>query len=164
MINLTLISHLLRAFPLQIIMFASAKSNNMTSIAAIEFNSAFFFKFLKFGLVGFSGLIVDFSITYLCKEKLKIHKYISNSLGFIVATGTNYTFNRYWTFDNHNPATIIQFGKFFVISLVGLAISNVIIYLLNDRLKWNFYVAKACAIVLVSLWNFFANYLYTFTG
>ena len=136
----------------------------MSQIAAIELNKAFFLKFLKFGIVGFSGLIVDFGITYLCKEKLKIHKYISNSLGFIVATGTNYTFNRLWTFENHNPNTFVQFGKFFVIAVVGLAISNALIYLLNDKFKWNFYFAKACAIVLVSLWNFFANYLYTFTG
>lgn len=136
----------------------------MTPILAIKFNDVFLFKFLKFGVVGFSGLIVDFSITWIFKEKLKVHKYISSSLGFVVATGTNYTLNRYWTFNNHNPATIIQFGKFFVISLVGLALSNILIYLLNDKLKWNFYIAKACAIVIVSLWNFFANYLYTFTG
>lgn len=136
----------------------------MHTLAAIEFNKAFIFKFLKFGVVGFSGLVVDFSITYLCKEKLKIHKYIANSLGFAVATATNYLLNRYWTFNSHNPASLIQFGKFFVVSLVGLALSNALIYLLNDKLKWNFYLAKACAIVIVSLWNFFANYLYTFTG
>ncbi|TDQ07084.1 GtrA family protein [Pedobacter metabolipauper] len=136
----------------------------MTKIAAIEFNNTFFFKFLKFGLVGFSGLIVDFSITYFFKEKLKVHKYLASSLGFIVATGTNYTLNRFWTFNSHNPDTVIQFGKFFMVSLVGLALSNALIYLLNDRLKWNFYYAKGCAILLVSLWNFFANYLYTFTG
>lgn len=136
----------------------------MALTTAIEFNKILFWKFLKFGLVGFSGLIVDFSITWLCKEKLKIHKYVSSSLGFIVATGTNYTLNRYWTFDNHDPATIIQFGKFFIISIVGLVLSNAIIYLLNDRMKFNFYLAKACAIGIVSLWNFFANYLYTFTG
>lgn len=141
-----------------------AKINPMTKLAAIEFNSAFFFKFLKFGLVGFSGLLVDFGITYLFKEKLKIHKYISSSLGFIVATGTNYTLNRFWTFNSHDPATVIQFGKFFMVSVIGLVLSNSLIYFLNDRLKWNFYLAKACAIVLVSLWNFFANYLYTFTG
>ncbi|RZK81246.1 MAG: GtrA family protein [Pedobacter sp.] len=136
----------------------------MDQIAAIELNRAFILKFLKFGVVGFSGLIVDFGITYLCKEKLKIHKYISNSMGFIVATGTNYSLNRLWTFENHNPNTLVQFGKFFIIALVGLALSNILIYLLNDKLKWNFYFAKACAIVLVSLWNFFANYLYTFTA
>lgn len=136
----------------------------MANIAAIEFNQTFFFKFLKFGVVGFSGLIVDFGITYLCKEKLKIHKYLSSSFGFIVATTTNYGLNRYWTFNNHDAASITQFGKFFMISLVGLFLSNVLIYLLNDKLKLNFYVAKACAIVIVSLWNFFANYLYTFSG
>lgn len=136
----------------------------MISIAAIKFNNAFLFKFLKFGVVGFSGLIVDFSLTWFCKEKLRIHKYISSSLGFIVATGTNYSLNRYWTFDNHDPALITQFGKFFMIALVGLALSNMLIYLLHDKLKWNFYFAKACAIVVISLWNFFANYLYTFTG
>jgi len=136
----------------------------MSLTAAIEFNKAFFLKFLKFGVVGFSGLIVDFSVTWLCKERLKIHKYISSSLGFIVATGTNYTLNRYWTFNNHDPASIIQFGKFFVVAVVGLILSNAIIYLLNDRMKFNFYLAKAFAIGIVSLWNFFANYLYTFTG
>jgi putative flippase GtrA len=136
----------------------------MTIIAAIEFNYAFFLKLLKFGVVGFVGLIVDFSITYICKEKLKIHKYVSSSLGFSIATATNYRLNRLWTFERHDAATMTQFGKYFMICLVGLALSNILIYLLNDKLKWNFYVAKACAIIIVSLWNFFANYLYTFTN
>jgi putative flippase GtrA len=136
----------------------------MAPIAAIEFNGAFLLKFIKYGLVGVSGLIIDFSITWLFKEKLKVHKYISSSIGFTVATASNYTLNRYWTFDNHNPDTFTQFGKFFIIAIAGLLLTNTIIYLLNDRMKLNFYLAKACAIGLVSLWNFFANYLYTFTG
>jgi putative flippase GtrA len=136
----------------------------MIQLAAIEPNKAFILKFIKFGVVGLSGMVVDFGITYLCKEKLKIHKYIANSLGFIVATGTNYSLNRLWTFNNHDPNTVTQFGKFFMIALIGLAMSNGIIYLFHEKFKWNFYLAKAFAIGLVSLWNFFANYLYTFTG
>ena len=92
----------------------------MALAVAIEFNKTFFLKFLKFGVVGFSGLIVDFSITWLCKERLKIHKYLASSLGFIVATCTNYTLNRFWTFNNHDPASIIQFSKFFTVAIVGL--------------------------------------------
>lgn len=147
-----------------IIILILLKVKKMNTITAIKFNYAFFVKLLKFGAVGFAGLIVDFSVTYLCKEKLKIHKYVSSSLGFIIATATNYQLNRLWTFDGHDAATMTQFGKYFMICLVGLALSNFLIYLLNDKLKWNFYVAKACAIVIVSLWNFFANYLYTFTN
>jgi len=136
----------------------------MIPIVAIQFNEALFFKFLKFGLVGFSGLIVDFSITYLCKERLRLPKYLSSSLGFMVATATNYSLNRFWTFHNQDPAYIAQFSRFFVVSVVGLVMSNLLIYVMHDKMKWNFYFSKACAIVFVSLLNFFGNYLYTFAS
>lgn len=147
-----------------IIILFLLKVLNMIPVAAIEFNQAFFIKLIKFGVVGFAGLVIDFTVTYICKEKLKIHKYVSSSLGFSIATATNYQLNRAWTFDRHDAATMTQFGKYFMICMVGLALSNILIYILNDKLKWNFYLAKACAIIIVSLWNFFANYLYTFTN
>ena len=60
-------------------------------------------KFLKFIIVGFTGMVVDFSITILLKEKLKIHRYIANSAGFVLAASSNYLFNRLWTFERNNP-------------------------------------------------------------
>ncbi|HYK77766.1 MAG TPA: GtrA family protein [Daejeonella sp.] len=128
----------------------------------MSLSADFFLKFFKFGLVGFSGIFVDFSITYLCKEKFKIHKYVANSLGFTVATGTNYLLNRYWTFNTGEGPHFVQFGKFFGIALVGLLLNNLLIYFFNDKLKLNFYLSKAIAIAIVSLWNFMGNYLYTF--
>lgn len=122
----------------------------------------FIFKFLRFGAVGLSGTVVDFGITYLCKEKIKLHKYVANSLGFLIATISNYLLNRYWTFQSHDPQAFQQFGKFFAIAFVGLLFNNFIIYVLNDKLKINFYLSKVFAIGAVSIWNFFANYIYTF--
>jgi putative flippase GtrA len=122
------------------------------------------FKFLKFGVVGFSGIFIDFGITWLLKERLKIHKYFANSCGFLFATVSNYLLNRYWTFQSHDPKAFEQFGKFFAIGLVGLLFSNFIIYILNDKLKISFYLSKVFAIIAVSLWNFFANYIYTFAA
>lgn len=121
-----------------------------------------FFKFLKFSIVGFSGIFVDFSITYVLKEKIKIHKYVANSIGFVFATVSNYYLNRIWTFKSGQINAITQFQKFFIIALIGLVISNLIIYLLNDKIKINFWICKISAIVLVSFFNFFANYIYTF--
>ena len=129
-----------------------------------RFNPDFFEKFVKFGVVGFSGIFVDFGVTYLCKEKLRIHKYVANSLGFILATISNYLLNRYWTFSNGQSAQFSQFVKFFGIAIVGLVLNNLLIYFFNDKLKINFYVSKAIAIVIVSVWNFLGNYLYTFAG
>ena len=121
-------------------------------------------KFVKFGVVGFSGIFVDFGVTYALKEKLRIHKYVANSLGFIVATISNYFLNRYWTFNTGQSAQFLQFGKFLGIAIIGLVFNNLLIYIFNDRLKINFYVSKAFAICIVSLWNFFGNYLYTFAS
>ena len=47
-------------------------------------------QFLKFCIVGGSGVFVDFGITYLCKEWLRLNKYVANSLGFLCASTTNY--------------------------------------------------------------------------
>ena len=71
------------------------------------------FKFLKFGIVGLSGLIVDFSITILLKEKLKIHRYISNSAGFTIAASSNYLLNRIWTFESNNPGFSLNINIYY---------------------------------------------------
>jgi putative flippase GtrA len=60
----------------------------------------FIYKFIKFGAVGCSGMIIDFGITYLCKEIFKLNKYISNGIGFILAATSNYFLNRIWTFES----------------------------------------------------------------
>lgn len=120
------------------------------------------YKFLKFGVVGFSGVFVDFGLTYLCKEKLKIQKYIANAIGFTSAATSNYYLNRIWTFHSHNPEIALEYGRFLGIALIGLLINTLVIYLLVSKTKTNFYLAKLVAIVIVTIWNFFVNLNYTF--
>lgn len=126
------------------------------------FSKAVLLKFLKFGVVGFSGVVVDFGITYLFKEKIKIHKYLANAIGFCTAATSNYFLNRIWTFGSHNPQIGIEYLKFFGVSLIGLGINTLILWLLNSKLKWNFYFSKLCAIAVVTIWNFIINLLFTF--
>ncbi|MCD4744872.1 MAG: GtrA family protein [Bacteroidales bacterium] len=122
----------------------------------------FIWKFIKFGIVGFSGLIVDFGITYICKEKIRIQKYISNAIGFIVAASTNYILNRIWTFQSHNPQIALEYSQFLIISLIGLGINTLILWLIVSKLKKNFYLSKLFAIAVVTIWNFLANAFITF--
>jgi putative flippase GtrA len=119
------------------------------------------FKFLKFVIVGFSGLFVDFSITYILKEKLKVHRYISSSTGFIFAASSNYLFNRIWTFESNNPRVFTEYGTFILISLIGLAINNLFLYIFEKKMR--FYFAKFLAVLVTSFWNFTANYYINFT-
>jgi putative flippase GtrA len=119
-------------------------------------------KFIKFCVVGFSGMMIDFGTTWVLKEKVKVNKYVANSTGFILAATSNYIWNRYWTFQSENSHVVTEYFSFIIISLVGLAINNFLIYLLSDKMKFNFYFSKLIAIGVVTVWNFVLNYLITF--
>jgi putative flippase GtrA len=119
-------------------------------------------KFVKFCVVGLSGMGVDFGTTWILKEKVRINKYIANSTGFILAATSNYVWNRVWTFQSENKQIFREYSLFILISVAGLGINNFIIFLLNDKMKINFYISKLFAVGVVTLWNFLMNYLITF--
>lgn len=119
-------------------------------------------KFIKFIVVGFSGLLVDFGITFLLKENFKVQKYLSNAIGFIIAASTNYYLNRIWTFESNNPHIFTEYSIFLAISVIGLGINSLVLWILVSKFKINFYLSKLIAIFVTTCWNFIANLLYTF--
>lgn len=119
-------------------------------------------KFLKFCIVGSSGMIIDFGTTWLLKEKVKINKYFANSLGFIIAATSNYLLNRFWTFHSENTQVATEYISFVLISIVGLGINNSVVYILTERVRLNFYLSKLFAVAVVTIWNFSMNCLITF--
>ena len=119
-------------------------------------------KFVKFGVVGASGVLVDFGFTFLCKELIKIPKYVSNAIGFTIAASTNYLLNRVWTFHSQNPEIAIEYVHFLLVSLIGLGINTLILWILVSKFKKNFYVSKLFAIAVVTVLNFFVNLIFTF--
>jgi len=130
----------------------------------LKFYEELFIKLVKFCIIGFTGLIVDFGITYLSKEKIKIQKYIANAIGFTFATTTNYFLNRVWTFKSTNPDVFVEYTHFLFISLTGLGINSLILWIMVSKFKQKFYFSKLIAIIITTIWNFFANYLYTFAN
>ena len=131
-------------------------------VLSISLSREFILKFLKFGVVGFSGVFVNFGVTWFFKEILKFNKYVSNIIGFICAATTNYLLNRWWTFQSSNPEVGVEYLKYFSVALIGLGIDTLTVYLLNEKLKWNFYLSKVVAVGASTLWNFFGNLLFTF--
>lgn len=110
---------------------------------------------LKFGLVGASGVAVDFGITWLLKEKVKMHKYAANSLGFMCAASNNFIWNRLWTFQSNDPDIAQQYLVFILVSLGGLAFNNAALWFFHDKRKMPFYVSKILAVLVAMFWNFF---------
>lgn len=133
-------------------------------------------KFLKFGIVGASGMVVDFGILYLLRDIVGLPDLWANTISFTCAATSNYFLNRIWTFRSHEKQVGVEYMKFFLVSVVGLGINNGV--LLLSHLLWPvayesgtfclgvcidfFYLFKLLAIAITTLWNFFGNLLFTF--
>jgi len=108
-------------------------------------------------------LLIDFSITYLLKEKVLINKYIANATGFSCAVISNFLLNKYWTFNSvSNKLISNQFFLFAIISVMGLCINSSVIMLLIKKMNIRFYLSKAIAVCIVFIWNFSMNNYITF--
>lgn len=129
-------------------------------------------KFLKFGVVGASGAVIDFGLTALCKGILGIPELLANAIGFTLAATSNYYLNRVWTWKSTSKQVGIEYAKFFFVSLIGLGLNSLIVFPLKDisivprffdtRLDWDFWIAKIIATAIVMVWNFLANNFFTF--
>lgn len=117
---------------------------------------------IRFGLTGSLGLIIDFSLTWLCKDQLYINKFVANAIGFIAAVISNYLLNRRWTFNSTDPRIGKQFFAFISVSMIGLFLNTAFLYLFVNLFFIPFYVGKAFAVVLVFFWNYTANSLFIF--
>ena len=113
-------------------------------------------------MVGISGLIIDFGITWIFKEQFLFHPLLANAMGFSIAVSSNYLLNREWTFNNKSTNIGRQMALFLSVSLVGLLLNTSILSILNYLFSMPFYINKALATLFVVFWNFFANSFITF--
>ena len=128
-------------------------------------------RFIKFGLVGASGTVINIAVLYLAQEHLlqgiaDFHSRLNYSiaLAITVATISNFYWNRRLTWrDRKHAAHHSAFFLFFKY-VMAAALSIVIQSLLTKwlALYMHYIVANLIAIVLASVVNFVANDMLTF--
>ncbi len=125
-------------------------------------------RFVRFGLVGLSGVVVDMAVLYLLHSTasplgLAWGLTRSKILASEVAIVNNFVWNDRWTFKDMTGQqnSIGQWAKrllkFNLICLLGLTLNVMMLNLLFNVFHINEYVANLLAIVLVTFWNFWIN-------
>ena len=122
----------------------------------------FIFIFFKFSVAGLCGVLTNFLLTFLLKEKLFLNKYISNSSALTIALFINFILNRNWTYQVNLEPVFSQFLKFLLVVTVSVLINHVIVYVSHKNFNFNFYFSKLIAVALVFIWNFAMHSIYTF--
>lgn len=109
----------------------------------------------NFGIVGVISTIIDFIFLYLFKEIFNFPIILSNTLSFIISVLYNYWASLTFVFNvNKEKDKKKNFILFIIFSLIGLLISNLIIWLITDILKIYYMISKVIATIIVMIFNF----------
>ena len=122
-------------------------------------------RFLRFGLVGFSGVFVDMTIFYLLSDASTLAMGLTRSkiIASEVAILNNFLWNDLWTFRDFSSQQsgwrklVKRFVKFNLICLFGIGLNLIILNTLYNYFGVNKYLANLIAIAIVTIWNFWFN-------
>ncbi len=116
-------------------------------------------RYLRFCLVGLSGLVVDSILLLMLTTQADWPVVPSKLLAAEVAVANNFFWNNLWTFtpesDPRSASKLeYRFLRFNVVSLTGILLSTVLVLAFRNRFGFPILPANGAAVVLVSLWNF----------
>ncbi|MBN3958019.1 glycosyltransferase [Nostoc sp. NMS8] len=122
-------------------------------------------RFLRFGLVGFSGVFVDMAILYLLSDPTTLAWPLTRSkiVAGEIAILNNFFWNDAWTFADVSARQqewhqrLKRFLKFNAICLAGLVLNVLILNLVFNFIIHNRYIANFIAIAVATIWNFWIN-------
>ncbi|MCW1968009.1 MAG: GtrA family protein [Anaerolineae bacterium] len=140
-------------------------------------------QFVKFAIVGGSGLIVDYIVLNILRHVFQTSSQVAVTGGFVIAALSNFYWNRNWVYpQSRTVKKRKQLPQFLLINFVGLIINLTVVHfaevpmthLMTDLVKaiglnrggtfLGLNITKAIAAIIVMVWNFVVNRLVTFRG
>jgi putative flippase GtrA len=103
------------------------------------------------------ALAVDFAILEFGLHVLGLSAGVAAILGYVVGGVLQYVLCSLWVFSTSQKGDAPGFLAFMVLSLVGLAITWIVIAVAHERAGWPMELAKLGAISLAFAWNFLSR-------
>ena len=117
--------------------------------------------FLKFGVVGGSGVVVNYLCYWILLEFAGLNHLLASVLATEAAILNNFTFNDLWTFKERRKAKLwFRLLNFHWSRILGLLVTVGSLYLLVDLMGFDKLVSYIFAIGLGTLTNFLTSDLF----
>ena len=118
-------------------------------------------RFFRYCLIGCSGALLDLLIYSFLINVFFIHYLIANVISVFVGITNNFFFNSYLNF-KRTDKLLIRYFSFCFIGILGLVISEILLYVLIEMCVLNTIFAKIVIIFVITIIQYTLNKLLTF--
>lgn len=113
-------------------------------------------KFSKYVVVGVIAFVIDLGFLLLLAPHL--HVVLANTVAFVVANAANFVLGHVWVFQRPLATVTWQtYSKVLMVSVVGLAINDALVWLGAVVVGLSLVVAKVIATLAGLVWNYVAR-------
>jgi dolichol-phosphate mannosyltransferase len=126
----------------------------------------FIIRFVKFGIVGGSGVFVNMFLLWFCKDQLDIPLAIASLIAIGVSIFTNFVLNNYWTWKDDSTKNKYSFihrmWRYYITASLSAAINYVTLLLLSEYIGIYYLIANLIGIGLGMVFNFVLGEFWVF--
>ena len=112
-------------------------------------------QFMKFGIVGVIAFVIDYGVMIFLTEVFGVPYLISTTISFVVSVIFNYFASMALVVKRKDDMSRRrEFIIFIVLSVCGLGINDLLMWLMVDSLYIDYRLSKIVVTVVVAVWNF----------
>lgn len=115
---------------------------------------------ILYGIIGCCSSSIDFAVFSLL-ESIGLYYIVANCASVLVGISTSFILNRRYNFKVKDNTTK-RFAIFLLVGLLGLFVSNIILYFCIEQIDLDKMLSKVLSILLVVFFQFLLNKYITF--
>ena len=115
---------------------------------------------IRFGIVGGLAFVIDYGVYALLTQVFSVYYILASVISFSLSVIFNYILSITWVFDVNKKQGVKEFIIFIVLSVIGLLLNSLILYLSVELLHIHNLIGKIIATIIVMIYNFITRKIF----